>query len=202
MGPRLKYYQKNPTNVHNRYFEQTSDDFFSSQADMLRTNKPDIVFIDGLHTYEQSLKDVLNSLTFLADGGVILMHDCNPLSEAAAYPAGSFEDVTSLNLPTYAGAWNGDVCKTIVHLRTLHRDLEVCVLNCDHGIGVVRKAVPENTLNLSASDLRNMSYHDLAADRERLLNLKSPEHFNDLVARIVSGSTVPGMTPQGVELKK
>lgn len=191
-GRRLKYFVKNPTNVNNQYFEQTSDDFFATKAEMLGNNRPKVVFIDGLHTYEQSLRDVLNSLNFLDDGGVILMHDCNPLTEAAASSVNPFEDAVRQDLSTFEGVWNGDVWKTVVHLRSLHKDLEVCVLDCDHGIGVVRRGIPEETLHFSPDEITNLSYHELQTDRRRLLNLKPPEFLNELLPKILSGSRVSG----------
>ncbi|HET7178618.1 MAG TPA: class I SAM-dependent methyltransferase [Chryseosolibacter sp.] len=186
VGRRLKYFVKNPTNLNSQYFEETSDDFFEKHADLLRAHRPEIVFIDGLHTYEQSLRDVLNSLKFLAEDGFILMHDCNPLTKAAAYPARSFEDVVSLNLPDYGGIWNGDVWKSIVHLRSLHRDLDVCVLNCDHGIGVLRRGDGTSGASLSADTIAGLTYEDLAANREQLLNLKSPEFLDKIIAGVVT----------------
>ena len=185
-GRRLKYYIKNPTNVNNQYFEQTSDDFFASNGELLRLHKPQIVFIDGLHTYEQSLRDVLNSLSFLADGGVILMHDCNPVSEAAAFPARSFEDAVGLHLPDYKGIWNGDVWKAVVHLRALRSDLEVCVLNCDHGVGIVRRGTTANGPRYSADEIEKLSYRDLAANREKYHNLKSPDFLENVIAHLTS----------------
>jgi hypothetical protein len=51
----------------------TSDIFFENN------NKNfDIIFIDGLHEYEQVKKDILNSLKFLNKDGIILLHDCLP----------------------------------------------------------------------------------------------------------------------------
>jgi hypothetical protein len=185
-GRRLKYFIKNPANFNSEYFEETSDDFFDNRADLLRANRPEIVFIDGLHTYEQSLRDVLNSLKFLAEGGFILMHDCNPLTKAAAYPARSFEDVVRLNLPDYAGMWNGDVWKSIVHLRSLHGDLDVCVLNCDHGIGVVRRGAGSEGVRRSADSIAKLTYEDLAANREQLLNLKPPEFLEKIIAQVAA----------------
>ena len=38
----------------------TSDDFFKSNIKMF-----DCIFIDGLHTYDQSIKDIKNSIKFL-----------------------------------------------------------------------------------------------------------------------------------------
>src|SRR3989337_3462263 len=49
-GRQLKYFLKNPTNIKNQYFEETSDDFFSLESEILKNNKPKIVLVDGLHT--------------------------------------------------------------------------------------------------------------------------------------------------------
>ena len=185
-GRKLKYLIKNPSNIKNRYFEETSDDFFASHSEHLKDNKPSIVLVDGLHTYEQSLRDVLNSLSVLENNGVVLMHDCNPLTETAAYPADSIGHAKSLNLPDYEGVWNGDVWKSIVHLRSLHRDLEVFVLDCDHGIGVVMKRKPGETLKYSAQEIHDLSYHDLQANRDQLLNLKQPQYFDDFIRKMDS----------------
>lgn len=187
-GRKLKYFIKNPWNVNNRYFEQTSDDFFHSQAATLKSHRPKLVFVDGLHTYEQALQDVLNSLSFLDDGGVILMHDCNPVTSQAAFRAESIDDAKR-KLTNYAGVWNGDVWKAIVHLRSLHPDLEVFVLDCDHGIGVVRKAAPKDQLAFSQHEIFQLSYGDLEKNRTTFLNLKSPEYFEEFVGRLATTKT-------------
>ena len=49
---------------------KTSDDFFIDN-----TKNFDVIFIDGLHTYEQCQRDCINSLKFLNPRGVILFHD-------------------------------------------------------------------------------------------------------------------------------
>src|SRR5687768_4789642 len=101
-GRKLKYFVKNAANFNNHYFEQTSDDFFASESEMLKVHQPKVIFVDGLHTYEQSLRDVINGLAHLQRGGVILMHDCNPPTEAAAYPADSI-DHAKTELQEYEG---------------------------------------------------------------------------------------------------
>lgn len=186
-GRKLKYFIKNPWNFNNRYFEQTSDDFFSSRKAALESHKPKLVLVDGLHTYEQSLRDVLNSLSFLDDNGIILMHDCNPLTPAAAYPAESIDEAKK-KLVQYSGVWNGDVWKTVVHVRALHPELEVFVLDCDHGIGFVRKAGLHKKLDLSEQQIEQLSYRDLEENRLSFLNLKSPDYFEEFVGRLTHES--------------
>lgn len=182
-GRKLKYFFKNPWNVNNSYFEKTSDDFFQQEKQVVTRARPNIVFVDGLHTYEQSLRDVLNSLAVLDDGGIVLMHDCNPITPAAAFPANSIDDAKR-RLDDYKGVWNGDVWKAIVHMRSLHTDLEVFVLDCDHGVGVVRRGTPTERLDFRENEIRQLTYQDLERNRKRFLNLKSPEYFEEFVQHV------------------
>jgi hypothetical protein len=157
-----------------RVFWMTSDEFFR-QAGWLRRRGIDVALIDGLHTYEQALRDVLNTLEYLKPGGVIVLHDCNPATELAATPAESYEDMQA-RIPGFGGDWNGDVWKVILHLRALRPDLDALVLDCDYGVGIVRRRPAGERLALSASEIEAMQYADLARDREGLLGLK-PAHY-------------------------
>lgn len=178
---KFRYYFKNPYNVFNEYFDMESDTFFAQENTRLSEHALDVVFIDGLHTFEQSLKDVQNSLVYLNDNGVIVLHDCNPLSEAAAFPAVSIEEVQKINPPGFEGIWNGDVWKTIVYLRSTRKDLRVFVLDCDFGLGVITKDYPENMLNYSPNAVHNLSYNDLAKERESLINLKNLNYLQEFL---------------------
>jgi len=158
-------------------FKMTSDEFFLKYPSLLNKYKIKVVFIDGLHTYNQSLKDVLNCLKYLDKNGIILMHDCSPTSELKGYPAASIEDMKKLNFPDYDGAWSGDVWKTIVNLRSLRNDLKVFVINDATGIGVITKGKPENMLSYSESEINKMTYKDLELNRKSLLNIKHSDYF-------------------------
>ncbi len=137
-----------------------SDDFFETKASLLK-NGLDVVFIDGLHTYEQSLRDVQNSLKLLKEDGVIIMHDCNPESESIAYPASSCQSAASLKLDGWTGEWSGDVWKTIAYLRSTQKNLHVFVLDCDYGLGIITKGIPENMLEFYKEEIEELSYDDL-----------------------------------------
>ncbi len=173
----LKYYIAIPANFSNKYFATTSDSFFENNAEFLSRNKIDVAFIDGFHEYEQSLKDVNNVLKHLSEKGVIVLHDCSPATKEAAIPYNTFENFRQYKKE---GGWNGDVWKTIVDLRSNHKDLSIFVLNCDHGLGIVTRG--NNTLlPFTKDEIKKMDYHYLDNNREYLLNLKEPEYLDKFI---------------------
>lgn len=164
------------------YFETTSDAFFADQAELLHQHPVDVALIDGLHTYEQVVRDVQHTLRYLRDDGVIFLHDCNPPFALAAQRAESWEDFMAQQKgPLAIGVWNGDVWKAIVHLRSTRDDLVVGVLKCDQGVGFVRRGTPESTLPYSVEQVAALTYEDLKADRARLLNLKPARYLNEFL---------------------
>ena len=165
------------------YFETTSDDFFARNADFLEQRPIDVALIDGMHTYEQVVRDVENTVRYLRDDGIIFLHDCNPPFALAARRAESWDDfVAQQRGPLVIGIWNGDVWKAIVHLRSTRDDLRIAVLDCDQGVGIVRKGAPESRLSYTPAQIKALTYGDLAADRKHLLNLKSPRYLSDFLA--------------------
>jgi hypothetical protein len=137
--------------------KQTSDAFFASLDPSIRF---DVVMVDGLHHADQVLRDVDNALKHLADGGTIVMHDCNPLTELAQ------------RVPRETGIWNGDCWKAMVALRA-RGDVTAFTINSDHGIGVVRK-VPSKPIDVPSA----LTYDALERDRTRLLGLVDPAYWD------------------------
>ena len=181
---KLRYYLKNWSNFFNKYFHVDSNTFFDTQHILLSKIGLDVAFIDGLHTFSQTLKDVENTLRYLNKNGVIVLHDCNPLSEVAALPAKSIREIQELNPPGFTGIWNGDVWKTIAYLRATRKDLHVFVLDCDFGLGVITKGTPENLLEYSAEEVNNLSYDDLASNRQSIINLKDISYLKEFIGTI------------------
>ena len=138
----------------------TSDAFFAQCKD-----RYDLVFIDGLHIADQVERDIVNSLAQLADGGTIVLHDCNPLTADA-------------QTDDYDGKkhWNGTVWKAIVKLRATRDDLDMCVIDMDEGCGVVRRG-KQTKIAVETLDYARMTYAMLEQDRVRLLNLIPIEKF-------------------------
>ncbi len=164
----------NPWNIYNKYFRVTSDDFFLNHAEsVIAGRRIHLAFVDGMHEYEYALNDIENCLRYLDDGGVILVHDCNPLTRSAARSYKEFAVDNKEN-----ELWNGDVWRAILQLRC-RKDLNVFVLDCDHGLGVITKGKPENTLDYSKEEITRLGYDDFDANRVSWLNLKQPAYFYD-----------------------
>ena len=177
---KIRAYIKNLYNFNNIFFELTSDDFFEQKKTFIsEIGGLDVVFIDGLHLYEQVLKDIENALNHLNEGGIILLHDCNPLSETAALRGMSSEEVLATNPPNWIGVWNGDVYKAIIKMRSERSDLKIAVFDCDHGIGIIKKGTAEGQLAYTNEEIEEMKYSQLDKDRAHLLNLKTPFAFKD-----------------------
>jgi Methyltransferase domain len=99
----------------------TSDEFFASNNVYF-----DVVFIDGLHTYEQVRKDVINSLKYLNQGGWIALHDMLPRSWVEQHvPVATMK------------AWTGNVWKLAFELLQTE-GIEFKILKIDYGVGVIK----------------------------------------------------------------
>ena len=101
----------------NQYIQE-SDDYFSS---LDKTIKYDLIFIDGLHLEHQVDKDIKNSLNHLSENGVIIIHDCNPITELRQRE----EYEINGEYPN----WNGTTWKSWVKLRCTRLDLNMYVIN-------------------------------------------------------------------------
>jgi len=181
---KIKFLTRNFSNFFNQYYEMTSDRFFEKNSYLLtKLNGISVAFIDGLHTYEQSLKDVRNCLKFLKEDGIIVMHDCNPLSEAQSHPVNPRENAVNSCSSNGTFDWSGDVWKTIAFLRSNRNDLNVFVLDCSHGLGIITKGKSERTLEFSKTDIDQLSYKDLERNRVKILNLKNADYLYEFLAQ-------------------
>lgn len=177
---KLEWAGKNPCNATAEYIDATSDAFFAKAP----IEKFDVAFIDGLHTYEQSLQDVLNTLDHLNENGVIVMHDCKPPHVPAALAAPSLQAAIDMDVPGWDGIWCGDVWKTICHLRSNRKDLRVFTLDCDFGLGIVMKGKSDIDLNLSKAELDKMTYADVENSNYSPLNLKDENYLFEFLETI------------------
>ena len=140
---------------------KTSDEFFKENK-----NKFDIIFIDGLHTYNQVKKDILNSISCLKDEGIVLVHDCMP------------DSLSKQAVPRYRMSWNGDVWKAIVDLRQ-NENLEIYTCKIDQGIGVIKKKRNSSILKIE-KNIKDLKFKDYYKNYEKYLRVVDLEEFQRL----------------------
>ena len=148
-----------PTNGGN--IRKTSDEFFKENK-----KKFDIIFIDGLHTYNQVKKDILNSINCLKDEGIVLVHDCMP------------DSLSKQAVPRYRMSWNGDVWKAIVDLRQ-NEYLEIYTCKIDQGIGVIKKKRNSSILKIE-KNIKDLKFKDYYKNYEKYLRVVDLEEFQRL----------------------
>src|ERR1700678_1170282 len=75
VDPKFQFKGPAPKPEGTDYFEMVSDKFFTVHAG---SEKFDIIFLDGRHTFHQTFRDFCNSLTCAHDGTVWLIDDVRP----------------------------------------------------------------------------------------------------------------------------
>lgn len=141
-------------------FKMPSDEFFNSHVPM----KYDLVFIDGLHIFDQAHRDIVNSLEWLNDNGTIVVHDTNPTTEITQRPERA------------SNVWHGDVWKAILKLRMERSDISIYTIDADEGCAIITKGhqelfkAPEGTVDV-------YTYEFFDKHRNEILNLISVKEF-------------------------
>lgn len=141
----------------------TSDNFFRINKD-----KYDIIFIDGLHHYDQVSRDIKNSLEILNQNGFILIHDCLPRS------------IAHQAIPRYRGSWNGDVWKSIVEMRTLD-NIETYTCQIDFGVGVIRNIKNSDVLKINLNDFSKLKFKDYYHNYKEYMRVIDYENLLDII---------------------
>ena len=95
-------------------YRSTSDDFFAGNDLTTILGAPfDIAFIDGLHIFEQVLRDFINFEKYAGPDSLILIHDCLPLDSQTASRTRETQ------------FWSGDVWKIVPCLKRERPDLSL-----------------------------------------------------------------------------
>ncbi len=167
------------TSQKTNLYQLPSDQFFNYADELIGPRGIDVAFVDGLHEWQQVVRDVENCLRYLNKGGVILMHDCCPVSEIVATPFDKLEEAKKK--PEWNGAWTGDVWKAAVWLRSSRKDLSLFVLNCDWGVGVLTRNDSDNDLNYEYENIKQLPFSEFEEKRDTILDLKDPTYLTEFL---------------------
>lgn len=109
--PNLRWPPRTKYAIH----KLTSDEYFLNRdcRKDIESSTIDFAFIDGLHVFEQALRDFINIEKFAGPRTVVAIHDCLPIDSISASPVRS------------TVFWSGDVWKILICLRETRPDLDV-----------------------------------------------------------------------------
>jgi hypothetical protein len=161
-----------PTIVHQlraetHIFPETSDQFFTRRGPdaLLAGRTLGIAFIDGLHLYEQALRDFINIERYCGTHSVILVHDTIPLDEATQDRRRKTQFHT------------GDVWKIVPCIKHYRPDLDIFTIATPwSGLTVVTGLRATSSTLADAYDdavarFINLPFSEVEKDREAMLNI-------------------------------
>lgn len=167
-------YQDNK-NLH--FFQTTSDAFFNL---MSRAKSKsilfDIIFIDGMHTFTQSLTDFENSLRFSHDKTVWILDDTVPTNPYSWFNDRGVTNRLLDRLGYVNRPWHGDVFKTVFALHDMFKDFGYCTLlwKSQTIIWKLRRSSTRPNLFGSLADIDKFTFFDMLQNG-KIFNL-IPEH--------------------------
>ncbi len=167
----------------------TSDIFF--EEIMGDRKKFDVIFIDGLHTFDQVLRDILNSISCLNEGGVIVVDDVIPSDYAAS--VGDIPTMAeirkAIGSPTFD--WMGDVFKAVFFVESFLRTFSYATIRENHGQMVMWRSIKTDRVKRSPMPMEAVigtEYKDVLLKKEYF----NEAPFAEIFARVGSKlSTLP-----------
>jgi hypothetical protein len=167
-----------------RLFPIPSDDFFE-RYDLhteLRSDQLDLVFIDGLHLFEQVYRDFYHVEEYANENTVVLVHDCFPVSELTA----DRERTTNF--------WAGDVWKIIPCLQQERPDLSVHVIPCRPSGMAIISGLDRTCRRLQSNEeglirkYQDLKYSDIPNNRQEYFS--TIENSWDIVREMLSERSI------------
>lgn len=143
--------------------KMTSDEFFLNNH-----KKFNVIFIDGLHIYEQCQIDCINSLKFIDNNGIIIFHDFLP------------KNYLEEKVPRKQYSWTGDIWKVAVELCN-SEDMNFRIVNIDYGVGILKPG--KNAKYKKMPELKKMNFDDFVNKFYKNLPLINSEEAIDFIQK-------------------
>jgi hypothetical protein len=162
------------------YYEMTSDAFFAQISDP--SDRYDLIYLDGLHTFDQTLRDFCTTLSLSHSKTIWLIDDTHPHSIASAASTIKKSKLYRRLFRDSNRAWYGDVYKAICAIHDFFPLFKYATYT-GHGQTVVwqeRREDFEPTWN-SMGKISRIGYSEFSSTKQRHLNIESE---NDILKKL------------------
>lgn len=158
----------------------TSDEYFARH---IGRRQYDLVFLDGLHTYEQIFRDFCAVLPHTHARSVILIDDTLPSDPYSALPDPSEADRQKAAAGHTGGAWSGDVYKLVFAIHDFFPTLSYATIMQGKGQTAVWREPRANFAPLMNSHeaISRMTWQDMQ-DNLAIMQLEDRDAALDRVA--------------------
>jgi predicted O-methyltransferase YrrM len=154
------------------------------------SEKFDIIFLDGLHRFQQTFRDFCNSLACAHDRTVILIDDIYPIDVYSALPLQRDAYEFRRRAGTESPAWHGDVFKVVFAIHDFFPMFSYVTLKGGNPQTLLWKAPREDFSPVfdSLEAVERLSYFDFLK-HEAVLNLQpEKDGFNTFYASMPGSS--------------
>jgi len=140
------------------YHPVPSDDYFAKHAGP--DDEFDVVYLDGLHVYDQTLRDLLNALEHLQPRGTIVIDDTRPPTYLAAIRDRPDFDAERRRTGSDAKEWMGDVFKVVHFIQAFCPYLRYATIANNHGQTVVWRGQRDEPPVRELAAIHDMTFED------------------------------------------
>ncbi|MGH7257118.1 MAG: class I SAM-dependent methyltransferase [Nitrospiraceae bacterium] len=179
VDPKFRFDTRQHESKNCKFFETTSDDFFLYFANP--EVKYDVIFLDGLHTFEQTFRDFCSTQAHCHDRTIWLIDDVYPSDAFSAIPSEALSrKFRKLQRGSGKGPWHGDVFKMMFAIHDFFPNLSYRTV-VGHGnpqAVVVRRPRKEfNPRFGSLETISRLSYFDFL-EEQALLDFATNEEVS------------------------
>jgi hypothetical protein len=166
---------------HTRFYNMTSDRFWSA---MPEKGKFDLIFLDGLHTFEQTYRDFCASIAMSHEKTIWLIDDVMPTNFISSLR--NYRQVARIRklFQTRGTSWMGDVFKVIFAIHDFFPQYNFATLK-GHGQTVVWY---DPRLNFepkwdSLRKIESLNYMDYLKHRDSVMKIIDVSEIQDLLCK-------------------
>ncbi len=171
VDPKFDFNTSNLNTPQSLYFEITSDKFWAEEQQGV---KFDLIYLDGLHTFDQTMRDFCSSLAFSHEKTIWLIDDVLPDSFLASLADYKITYIARLLLPFSGTHWMGDCYKVICAIADFFPQYSYATFK-GHGQTVVWKKTRKKFRPMwnSLKMISSFGYFKFIKNYKSILNLQT-----------------------------